>query len=176
MQHSMFLPKYKSNLLVKRAFFKFSLFIFCMIGPQKSFILHLQHAKDIILSILIINNTKYGILCTNLKICLPMTFIGNKTESNWKQLCRVHQQASRLSWVWLSASGATGYMPGLYFSVYTARTMAGYSEVQMFTHWAACVILHTPYKHAVPLPLANVWSHISMPSSSHCSSPYILCH
>ena len=107
---------------------------------------------------------------------IPVTFIGNKTHSNWKQLCRVHKQVSRRSWGWLSASSATGDMPGLYCSVYTARMVAVYSEVQMFADLAQCVILHTPYKKAIPLPMANVWSHISMSSSSHCSSPYILCH
>jgi len=51
-----------------------------------------------------------------------------------------------------------------------------YSEVQMFADLAQCVISHTPYKHEIPLPLADVWSHISMSSSSHYSSLYILCH
>jgi hypothetical protein len=39
---------------------------------------------------------------------IPVTFIGNKAESNWKQLCRVLKEVSRLPWVWLSVSGATG--------------------------------------------------------------------
>ena len=90
-----------------------------------------------------------------------------KTEWYSKQLCRVHQQVSRLSWGWLSASGATEDMPGLYFSVYATRMLAVYSEVQMFTDLAECMISHTPYKHEILLPLANVWSHISMPSYLH---------
>ena len=90
-----------------------------------------------------------------------------KSESNWKQLCRVHKQVSRLSWVSLSATGATGYMPGLYCTVYTARMVPVYSEVQMFADLVQCVILHTPYKHEILLPLANVWCHIPMPSCLH---------
>jgi hypothetical protein len=47
-------------------------------------------------------------------------------------------------WGWLSASSATGDMHGLYFSVYTARRIAVYSEVQMFAGSVECVISHTP--------------------------------
>jgi len=93
-----------------------------------------------------------------------------KTESNWKKLCRVHKQVSRRSRGWLSPTGATGDMPGLYCSVNTARMVAVYSEVQMFADLAECVILHTPYKHEILLPLVNRWCHISMPS---CLLPHI---
>jgi len=152
MQYSTFLPKYKFNLLVKRAFFKSSLLIFWRIGPKwylkcsLFYIFSMQNTykpKHIHNKQHKIWNSLYQSqnLLTNL---IPLTFIVNKTESNWKQLCRVHHQVSRLSWWWLSASGATADMPGLYFSVYTARMVAVYSEVQMFTDLAECVMLHTP--------------------------------
>jgi len=90
MQHSMFIPKYKFNLLVKRAFFKSSLIIFRKIGPKWNFkcsflyICSMQNTckpKHI-------HNKQHKIwnslhqsqnLLTNL---IPLTFIENKTESN----------------------------------------------------------------------------------------------
>jgi hypothetical protein len=127
---------------------------------------HIMHKNKI----LITDNTKYEIICPSIKIPLLALDLWhlletklNQTEGSYAE-CTKSQQTD---WGWLSASSETGNMPGLYFSVYTARMVAVSFEIQMFTDLAECMISHTPYKHAIPPPLTYVWSHISMPSCLH---------
>ena len=98
--------------------------------------------------------TNYSYSLCNIWIAQKSTFLiyitaeawnHTKTESN-ENSSREHKQVSSLSWWRLSASGAKRDMRGLYFTVYLARMVAVYSEVQMFADLAECVVLHTPYK------------------------------